>query len=68
LFSLGKEEHVTLKVYDILGREVKTLISQVMTPGNHEVLFNGESLASGIYIYRITSGKFSAVKKMQILK
>jgi hypothetical protein len=68
IFCIEKEEPVLLKVYDILGREVKTLINQVLTPGNHEVIFRGESLASGIYIYRISSGKFSSVKKMQILK
>jgi hypothetical protein len=57
-------------MYDITGREVKILADSEYDVGigNHEVVFGGESLASGIYIYRITSGSFSAVKKMQILK
>jgi hypothetical protein len=67
-FSIEKEEHVTLKVYDILGREVKTLINQVLLPGNHQVDFNGDNLSSGIYICKLTSGEFTALKKMQLLK
>jgi hypothetical protein len=67
-FSIENEELVTIKVYDILGREVKTLINQVLLPGNHQVNFNGDNLSSGIYIYRLTSGNFSAIKKMQLLK
>jgi hypothetical protein len=55
-------------VYDILGREVKTLINQVLLPGNHQVDFNGDKLSSGVYICKLTSGGFTAIKKMQLLK
>lgn len=57
-----------LVVYDILGREVKTLLNKSIQPGEYEVEFDGSSLPSGVYLYRITSGKFSQVRKMVLLK
>ncbi|NCS90610.1 MAG: T9SS type A sorting domain-containing protein, partial [Ignavibacteria bacterium] len=55
---------VTLKVYDILGREVKTLVNEVKTKGRYEVNFDASNLASGLYIYEIKSGSYKASKKM----
>jgi hypothetical protein len=60
--------HVTLKVYDILGREVATLIDKQQTSGNYEVIFNANNLPSGVYYYRLISGNFSETKKMNLLK
>lgn len=58
-----------LVVYDILGREVKTLIKQNLQPGNHEVQFDASNLSSGMYFYRIdVGGKFNKVNKMLFLK
>ena len=57
-----------LKVYDILGREVTTLVNEEKQPGNYEVEFNASSLPSGIYFYRLTSGVFSNTKKFILLK
>jgi hypothetical protein len=66
---------VTLKVYDVLGREVATLVNEEKSPGVYEVEFNGANLSSGIYLYRLQTtpsgeqaGDFSAVKKMILLK
>jgi hypothetical protein len=61
-------QRVSLKVYDMLGREVATLVDEDKIPGNHEVKFNGKGLASGMYIYRIQSGNFTHSKKLILLK
>ena len=59
---------VTLKVYDMLGREVATLVNENQKAGNYEVNFNGSNLPSGLYFYRIISNNFTATKKMLLLK
>jgi len=61
-------QHVTLKVYDVLGREIATLVNEDKSPGNYEVIFNAGGLASGMYIYRIQSGNFIESKKLILLK
>ncbi|HEX2984702.1 MAG TPA: T9SS type A sorting domain-containing protein, partial [Ignavibacteriales bacterium] len=69
-YSLREPGHVSLTVYDMLGREVKTLINELMSAGEHEVIFNaGElNLSSGIYLYRIKSGSFIQTKKLMLVK
>jgi hypothetical protein len=64
---------VTLKVYDILGREISTLVNQKQKPGNYEVEFSshsgeGRNLPSGIYIYELRAGEFFQTKKMLLIK
>ena len=59
---------VTLKVYDILGREVTTLVNKQLTPGKYSVKFDGSNLSSGIYFYRLDAGSFVKTKKLIILK
>lgn len=59
---------VTLKVYDILGSEVTTLVNEEQAAGYKEVKFNASTLSSGIYIYRLTAGNFISVKKMSLTK
>ncbi len=59
---------VTLKIYDILGREVATLVNEKQKPGNYEVVFNAQKLSSGTYFYRITSGDFIKTMKMLLVK
>lgn len=70
--SVGREDfstnHVTLKVYDMLGREIQKLVNEEKAPGNYEVSFNGSGLASGIYFYRLNAGNFSQTKKMILTK
>jgi exonuclease III len=60
--------NVVLKVYDILGREVSTLVSKEQKQGIYEVIFNGEKLNSGIYFYKLTVGEFVQNRKMILLK
>jgi hypothetical protein len=59
---------VVLSVYDILGREVQTLVNETMVPGNYETTFDAKGLASGVYLYRLASGSFTATKHMVLTK
>ena len=67
-FTLPKFEFTTLKVYNILGMEVTTIISQKLNQGSHTYTFNGSNLASGIYYYQLVAGDYREVKKMILLK
>jgi hypothetical protein len=67
-FSIMKPEFVKLTVYDLVGKEISVLISKEMTAGNYVVDFNGTTLSSGIYFYKITAGDFTSVKKMMMIK
>ena len=67
-YSLPKAAFTTLKVYDITGREVATLLNEYKTAGTYEIQFNASNLASGVYFYRLNTGQFSAVKKLLLLK
>jgi cyclomaltodextrinase / maltogenic alpha-amylase / neopullulanase len=58
----------TLKLYDLLGREVAVLVDGMIEPGEHQVTFDASRLASGMYIYRFTAGRFSATKTMIFLR
>jgi hypothetical protein len=57
-----------LNIYDIIGREVRTLVKENIKPGVYEVDFNATDLPSGVYFYKLTSGQFVDTKKMIILK
>lgn len=59
---------VSLKVYDVLGKEIKTLVNEIQKPGNYNIQFNGADLPSGVYFYQLKYGIFSQTKKMLILK
>jgi flagellar hook assembly protein FlgD len=68
-YELPQTESVRLTVYDILGREVVRLIDQTQAAGYHEVVWNGldaagNSVSSGIYLYRLQAGSYSRVNKM----
>ena len=67
-FELPKSEKVELKIYDMLGREVKTLYNKVAPAGIVDVDFNAGNLASGLYIYRIQADDFVASRKLILLK
>ncbi len=67
-YSLGATGTVTLKVFDVLGREVTTLVNEVQVAGNHTAIMNASRLASGMYIYKLESGSFTSVKKMMFVK
>jgi len=67
-FEIANLENVKIVVFDVMGREVQTLVNERLQPGTYEVTFNGSSLNSGVYFYRLTSGNFTGVKKMVLLK
>jgi len=67
-FALPKSGLVTLKVYDVVGKEVATLVNEVKNVGTYSVDFNASNLSSGIYFYKVSVNGFSEVKKMMLVK
>ena len=67
-FSLPEEGLVTLKVYNVIGEEVATLVDEIKRAGNYDVTFEAKHLSSGVYFYRLRAGNFSQVKKMIVNK
>ena len=67
-FTVSSTQFVTLKVYDILGNEIATLINEEKPQGNYEVEFDGTELTSGIYFYRLVAGSYIEIKKMVLLR
>jgi len=67
-FALPKQAVVNLKVYNLLGREISTLVSGRMSAGNHKIEFNASGLSTGLYFYRIQAGSFMQTKKMMLIK
>ncbi len=67
-FSIPASEFVTLKVYDILGTEVATLMNERKEPGVYTVNFNASQLASGMYLYRLQAGSFIETRKMMLMR
>ena len=67
-FSLPKDELVSIKVYDILGKEVATIMNENKPAGNYEVNFNASALSSGVYFYRMNAGSFNSINRMVVLK
>jgi hypothetical protein len=75
---MGDPARVTLKVYDVLGREVATLVNDNLQPGSYEVTFSAEGgsasggdaagLASGVYLYRLQAGEFTQTKRMMLMR
>jgi len=67
-YSIPEAGNVELKIYNILGKEVATLVNESQSPGNYYVVFDASSLASGVYIYVLRSSNFVQTKKMMLLK
>ena len=67
-FGMSKLGFVTLKVYDLVGKEVAVLVNKDFTTGNYTVDFNASMLPSGAYFYKITAGDFSETKKLILVK
>lgn len=67
-FSLPHREHTLLKVFDSLGREVETLMDEVLSAGEHSIIYNSNGLASGVYHYRLITPTFSRAKSMVVVK
>ena len=66
--SGGTPSPVSLRIYDVLGRLVVTLVDDTRGPGYHSVRFDASRLASGMYIYRLNAGTFTATKRMMVVK
>ncbi len=73
-YSIPKTEHVTLKVYDLLGREAAALVDEEKSPGSYNIQFNSQQttgkkqLSSGIYFYRIRAGEYIQTRKFILMK
>ena len=67
-FQIASPGLTTLKVYDILGRDLKTLVNEYKSMGEYEIMFNAADLPTGVYFYRLRSGNFVETKKMILLK
>ena len=67
-FSIAESGHTSLIVYNLIGQEVARLIDQPLPANHYEIPFNAENLASGVYLYKLRSGDFQAVKKMLIMQ
>jgi hypothetical protein len=67
-YALSKPAQVNIDIYDMLGRQVHTINSQIQPAGNHELIWNAEDMASGLYFYRIQAGSYSQTRKCLLLK
>ncbi len=67
-YNIAKPAYVTLKVFDILGKEVASLVNEEKQSGNYSIDFNSKNFPSGVYIYQLKAGSFTATKKMILLK
>lgn len=67
-YQIPQDGIVTLKIFDVLGREISTLVNEFQNKGNYSVSFNGSGLASGIYVYQLRTSGSSSVKKMMLAK
>jgi len=67
-YSLPKEAFINIKLYDVLGNNIATLVNAVKPEGRHEVIFDANIVSSGIYYYRIQADHYIYIKKMIILK
>jgi len=67
-FSIPNSGIIQIKIYDILGKEIKTILNEFTQAGNYEVEFDGSNLPSGVYFYRLKANNYSLTKKMLLAK
>jgi len=67
-YTIGRASHVTLRVFDILGRTLATLVDESKPPGEYSVAWNATNMASGIYFYRLSAGEYTDVKRLLLVK
>ncbi len=67
-YQISEVSRVTLKVFDVLGREVATLVNEAKAPGKYEIQFDASNLSSGVYYYQLRAGSFVATKKMLLIR
>jgi photosystem II stability/assembly factor-like uncharacterized protein len=67
-YEIAKETVVSLKVYDVIGNEIATLVNETKAPGTYDVIFDASKLSNGVYLYKIHAGNFTATKKLILIK
>ncbi|MDR3628480.1 MAG: T9SS type A sorting domain-containing protein, partial [Ignavibacteriaceae bacterium] len=67
-YAIPKASLVTIKVYDVLGKEIRSLVNEEKSAGNYSIQFNGDNLASGIYFYQMKSENFVQTRKLILMK
>ena len=67
-FELPKTGNVKLVIYDVLGREVETLLNEKLNAGSYEAVWNADKYSSGVYFYKLETGDFTQTKKMILMK
>lgn len=67
-FAIPQNDFVNIKIYDMLGREIMTLVNEKLNAGSYDYNFNGSNLSSGLYFYKMTTSKFSEIKRMVLVK
>ena len=67
-YELKITSYVNMIVYDVMGKEVVTLVNEKQSPGTYQVEFDAGSLTSGVYFYRLTAGDFTDTKRMMLVK
>ena len=67
-YQIPSSGHVSLRVYNILGQEVRTLVDRIVDEGHHVVTWDASDMASGVYFYRLTAGEFTDTKRMVLMK
>ena len=67
-YTVPKADHMTLKVFNLVGQEVMTLVDGLVQPGSYTAKFDGSRLPSGVYVYRLESASFTEAHKMLLLK
>ena len=67
-YAIPKTSLVSIKVYDLTGQEVATLVDEMKEAGTYEIKFDARNLASGVYVYRMIADNFTSVRKLNLLK
>ncbi|MBK7497597.1 MAG: T9SS type A sorting domain-containing protein [Ignavibacteriales bacterium] len=67
-YAIPEDNFVSIKLYDVLGNEVITLVNEQKQAGRYEMLFNASNIASGVYYYQINSGSFTQTRKLMLMK
>ena len=68
IYQIPKNSFVSLKVYDVLGKEVATLVNELLSPGTYEATFDATKYASGVYFYKLETSDFAETKRMMLIK
>ncbi|MCH9029653.1 MAG: T9SS type A sorting domain-containing protein, partial [Bacteroidetes bacterium] len=67
-YAINSQQFVVLKVYDVLGNEIATLVNEEKAAGTYEIMFDAQVLPSGVYFYKLEAGSFIETKKMIFLR